>query len=292
MKGILRAIGPCLVLPPFLFVMLHYPVVEDEVCQRAPLIVAHDLARQLEAQTAYVESLNKDLPAPYRCILADYKRLLSAEEFVGLRELSTPKQSFSLAEKALAAFILWRRNLPQDFLTADPVGETMDRITAIGMKEERSELRRADIVFRHVLDCLKQTPPPSVPSAGTRNRLPPDIEKNGLLFCGDRVPLDREDVRRRIESQVDYLLNDMRETLAVWLKRKDRYGKAVEMILVQEGVPAEFAILPALESGYDGSAASPSMAGGWWQFLKPTAVRSRSGDRELDWSLQVNQLKD
>jgi membrane-bound lytic murein transglycosylase D len=162
----------------------------------------------------------------------------------------------------------------------------------MSLKEQQSSRERNHIVFRHFLDCLKHTPPKSVPTYTSRIGLPPDIEKNGLVFCEDPVPLNREDVRRRIEYQINLLLNDFQETTVMWLKRKDRYGKVVEATLVEEGVPKEFSVLPALESGYDRSAASPSLARGWWQLLKPTVVRSPFGEKELDWSIQVNQFKD
>jgi membrane-bound lytic murein transglycosylase D len=113
-----------------------------------------------------------------------------------------------------------------------------------------------------------------------------------LVFCGEKVPVERTDVRRRIEYQIAYLLTDFRDSTGIWLKRRDRYGEAIKRILEREGVPWEFALLPALESGYSRTVVSPSMARGWWQFVRPTAVRSSAKEPELDWALQVDGWRD
>jgi membrane-bound lytic murein transglycosylase D len=85
---------------------------------------------------------------------------------------------------------------------------------------------------------------------------------------------------------------DLRQTTKLWLQRRDRYGQAVAGILKTEGIPVEFSLLPALESGYSASATSPSQARGWWQFVRATAVKSLAQDPNLDWTLRVNESKD
>ena len=112
--------------------------------------------------------------------------------------------------------------------------------------------------------------------------------RTGLTFCGEEIPLDRPDVRQRIEYQLEYLLGDFRETTELWLRRRDRYAWVIEEVLRKEGVPEEFRLLPALESGYNRGVVSPALATGWWQFVRPTAIRSPISDKDLDWSLRID----
>jgi membrane-bound lytic murein transglycosylase D len=151
---------------------------------------------------------------------------------------------------------------------------------------------RDDIISKHTLDCLRYMPPTANSAALPGKGLPSETAKNGLVFCGEKVQVERADVRRRIEYQIAYLLTDFRDSTGIWLKRRDRYGEAIKRILEREGVPWEFALLPALESGYSRTVVSPSMARGWWQFVRPTAVRSSAKEPELDWALQVDGWKD
>lgn len=292
MRSFLYAIVPCLTLPPVLFVMLHYPALDQEVQQRLPLLSAYYIARQLGEHIAFVEQVKGDLPPTYGTILAEYEGLLANGEFMGLKPAAAVRQKRSWAERCLALFVMWRYALPQDFLSTDPIAIIVDRLAEIRRKEAQMAVRRNAIVFNHVLECLRFRPPPSNPPVAPRIGLPPPILKKGLVFCGERVPLTRKDVYRRIEYQINYLCTDFLDTTSAWLKRKDRYGKVIEHILLQEEVPREFVTLPALESGYLGTIVSPSNATGWWQFLKPTAIRCRSKETDLDWTLQVNQWKD
>ena len=151
---------------------------------------------------------------------------------------------------------------------------------------------RDEIISKHTLDCLRYLPPTTASATLSGRGLPSETAKSGLVFCGETVPVERTDLRRRIEYQIAYLLTDFRDSTGIWLKRRDRYGEAIKRILEREGVPWEFALLPALESGYSRTVVSPSMAHGWWQFIKPTAVRSSAKEPDLDWALQVDGWKD
>ncbi len=292
MRSILQAIVPCLLLPLFLFLLLAAPVIEAEVERRLPLVFAYDLSRQLASEIAATESRVDGLPPNYGSILEQYGSLENDMRLKRLAPLSAalPKSHFS--ERLLARFILWKRGLPADFLSSDPVHEISRAIGVARSKEKRSAAMRESILTQHRLDCLRIKPREVLATPRMRYVLPPDVMADGLVFCGERIPLDRDDVRRRIEDQIDYLLTDLRESTVVWLKRRDRYGEAVKEIIESEGLPGEFALLPALESGYDPTAVSPSQARGWWQFVKTTATGSLAKDPSLDWSLRVDQWND
>lgn len=292
MRTFFAALGPCLVFPVVLFVALHYPALDAEVDRRLPLLPVYDIAHQLEAEITYAAGLHKDLPANFGRILSDYGKLVTSDSFLALKRLSASHRQYQLPERVVTSFIAWTRNLPPDILTTDPVGTVLARLDETRKREDLHAQKRDQMLFAHALDCLKYGPPPTGGRLATRIALPPETLLGGLRFCGEAIPLGREDVRRRIEHQINYLLTDFRNTTEIWLRRKDRYGAAIEAILLEEGMPREFVLLPALESGYSSSVVSPSMAAGWWQFLKATAVNSLSGSKDLDWSLQVDQWKD
>jgi membrane-bound lytic murein transglycosylase D len=192
----------------------------------------------------------------------------------------------------MSRLILWTDNLPRDFLVTNPIKRFKAELDSLCEKEQMAASKRDDIVLTHALDCLKYRAPDSGAASVFPTGLPPGLEERGLVFCGERIPLERDDVCRRIEYQIAYLLSDFRETTGIWLKRRDRYGEVMESILEKEGLPKEFALLAALESGYSCSALSGAAAGGWWQFVRPTAIRSHTRSPDLNWSLTVNDLRD
>jgi len=167
--------------------------------------------------------------------------------------------------------------------TSEEVGSPLKKGLALGEKEV--------VPVPHALDRLKHHPP-EAQRPDPRKGIPPAVAQEGLIFCGERIPLERSDILQRIEYQINYLLTDFLDTTRIWLKRKDRYGQAVRKVLAEEGLPDEFVLIPALESGYSSSAVSRARAGGWWQFVRPTAARSKSSAKGLEWTLEVNELKD
>jgi membrane-bound lytic murein transglycosylase D len=283
---------PALALPFVLFVMLSYPVVQEQIHERLPSLTAYDISQQMAAHINHVEFQFEGIPPDYQSVLSEYGSLRNNAEFLKLRDPAPYSLNSTGARKMLTALVLLYEGLPQDFLSADPVDDVLRRLDELDLKQRQMNIRREQILGRHVLDCMKYNPPGSGPTSKLRRGLPPSVEKHGLIFCGEKVPLLRKDVRQRIEYQIDYLLTDLFKSAGIWLKRKDRYGRVVEEIMAKEGMPKEFCILPALESGYSSSVVSPSKAKGWWQFVKATAVRSHQQDEELDWSLRVNSWKD
>jgi len=91
-------------------------------------------------------------------------------------------------------------------------------------------------------------------------------------FCGENVPLDRADVRERLEREF-YNLLDHEGQLVLYIKRAARTGPVVEPILKAQGVPDDLKFVPVVESGLLFRAHSSARAVGYWQFLEPTAKR-------------------
>lgn len=292
MRKVLYTIGPCLLLPPICFVLLAYPVIQRDVNDRIPLLTAYYLSRQMAAETAFADTQSHGLPPIYQRILSDYEGLTSNSRLMELSSTVPRLEDLGPAGRMIARAMLRGVNLPADFLETDPLQEIVDRISTIRRKEKRAIEARESIVRRHVLDCLRFQPPPALKTVSPRKGFPQDVTEAGLVFCGERVPLERADVRHRISYQIDYLIGDFRTTTGIWLKRKGRYGIAINTVLRQEGLPEEFSLLPALESGFSSAVVSPSMALGWWQFVKPTARLSQTVNSELNWKLQVDDWKD
>ena len=86
-------------------------------------------------------------------------------------------------------------------------------------------------------------------------------------FCASiKIPQDPD-----INKFVNYYLNEDYQWFLKALKRYSLYKGIVEKILKANGCPEELALLPIVESGYNGKAISKSSAVGYWQFIKSTA---------------------
>lgn len=292
MRRVFNIIVPVVVLPVVFCAMLSYPMVREQIRERSPLLTAYDLSRQLASQITYVESMNYGVPTNYGDIIKEYRGLVDNAKLMSFRDLSASTVQWPLFRRKLAGLVLWMQDLPPDMLEVDPVGDIIRHVQEVQEKQRLMDARRRDVMTAHLLGCLKHQPPDPTPFSQVRRGLPPSVAGTDLIFCGEPIPISRKDVRRRIEYQIDYLLTDFFETTGIWLKRRDRYGGVVQDILLQEGLPKEFCLIPALESGYRSGVVSPSKAMGWWQFVKPTALNSRSRREDLDWSLEVNQWRD
>ncbi|MFH0823263.1 MAG: lytic transglycosylase domain-containing protein [Pseudomonadota bacterium] len=288
MKRFLHTAGTCLLVPPLFFVMLAFPLLSAEIGAKQSLLTLYQISRQLKAEIRERESLGQQGGPLYGSIIRDYGPLAEDSRLWETRDPAAARH-LSPAERVVARLILMSLKLPSDFYTADPVREIRETVEALKQKEASLEIQREEMVRSASLDQLKYGPRPA--AAESRRGLPQTVTDRGLVFCRETIPLARPDVRRRIESEIDYLLTDLRETTGLWLKRKDRYGCLVGRILEQEGVPKEFALLPALESGYTSSIKSPTQALGWWQFVKPTA-KDASKALGFDWTLRVDKLHD
>ena len=292
MRDLLYVIVPCVLLPAALFGMLAYPTLQAVVDARMPLLSAHYVCRQLHNEVNAAANRSDGLPACYGMILADYGPLTQHADLNKLQGLSACVSRPTLPETPIAALVLWWRRLPSDFLSADPVADIAITLADVRRREDLMAARREELLAEHVLSCLRYDPPPAEVFGSAGRWALPEPVLQGFVFCGERVLLERTDVRVRIENQIEYLLTDFRETTGIWLKRKDRYSGIILNILLKEGLPREFGLLPALESGYDRTRVSPSMAAGWWQFVKQTAASGPYGTKEAAWTLRENDWKD
>ncbi len=93
---------------------------------------------------------------------------------------------------------------------------------------------------------------------------------NELSFCGEPVPLERIDVRERLDREL--LVNTYWQSNTLLAhKRAARWFPLIEEILEREGVPDDMKYLALIESGLT-NVVSPAGATGYWQFMKETAT--------------------
>ena len=89
-----------------------------------------------------------------------------------------------------------------------------------------------------------------------------------LMFAGERVPIEKEDVRERIDREL--LVNTYWQSNGLLLfKRAHKFFPILEPILEKNGIPDDFKYLAVIESGLL-NARSPAGARGFWQIMKNT----------------------
>lgn len=87
-----------------------------------------------------------------------------------------------------------------------------------------------------------------------------------LTFAGEKVELDKTDIRERIDREL--LVNTYWQSNALlWFKRTHKYFPVIEPILKEKGVPDDFKYLSVIESDLR-NVTSPAGAKGMWQMLK------------------------
>lgn len=90
-----------------------------------------------------------------------------------------------------------------------------------------------------------------------------------LWFAGERVPLEKEDIKERIDREL--LVNTYWQSNGLLMfKRTHKYFPIIEPILKRNGIPDDFKYLAVIESGLM-NVGSPAGARGFWQLLKDTA---------------------
>jgi len=93
---------------------------------------------------------------------------------------------------------------------------------------------------------------------------------NELSFCDEQVPMDRLDVRERLDREL--LVNTYWQSNTVLVhKRANRWFPLISAVLEREGVPDDMKYIAVIESGF-ANVVSPAGAAGPWQFLKATAL--------------------
>lgn len=121
---------------------------------------------------------------------------------------------------------------------------------------------------------------------------------DGLNFAGELVPIEKPDIRERIDREL--LVNTYWQSNGLLLfKRVHKYFPIIEPILEKNGIPNDFKYLAVIESGLL-NVTSPAGAKGFWQIMKSTGrengleVNSNVDERyHIEKSTQVacNYLK-
>lgn len=87
-------------------------------------------------------------------------------------------------------------------------------------------------------------------------------------FAGEKVPLDRDDIRERLDREI--LVNTYwHSNTLLCIKRAHRWFPVIEPILAANGIPDDFKYLALIESGFV-NVVSPAGATGFWQFIEET----------------------
>lgn len=92
-----------------------------------------------------------------------------------------------------------------------------------------------------------------------------------LSLCDEAVPLEKLDVRERLDREL--LVNTYWQSNTLLAhKRAARWFPVIAPILAREGVPDDMKYLALIESGLT-NVVSPMGATGFWQFMKETAIQ-------------------
>jgi len=110
---------------------------------------------------------------------------------------------------------------------------------------------------------------------------------DGVELCGQPVPLEREDVRERLELEVLLILGNPAQT-ALWIKRMPRHFPMIEAAIAEAGLPADLKYVAVVESSLRPDALSRAGAAGPWQFMRGTGKQcgldqDRFVDERRDW---------
>lgn len=106
--------------------------------------------------------------------------------------------------------------------------------------------------------------------------------KPPLTFCGESVPVNDEDVRERIETELLLMAWDRAQTV-LWMKRAGRFFPHMEKTLKAKGLPDDLKYIAVIESSLRAGVNSSAGASGFWQFIEPTGKK---------YGLDVNPLVD
>jgi hypothetical protein len=108
-------------------------------------------------------------------------------------------------------------------------------------------------------------------------------------FCGERVPLENDDVRERVEREF-VVQTYFHSATIFYLKRINRWFPVIEKILKEKGVPDDFKYLALAESGLE-NVVSPAGAVGFWQFMDYNAPKYKLiVNDEIDERYNVEKL--
>ena len=90
-----------------------------------------------------------------------------------------------------------------------------------------------------------------------------------LEFCGERVPVEVQEVKERLEKELLLTVWDKPQVI-LWLKRSPRYLRLIEEMLEDNGMPDDLKYVTIAESALRPHVRSRKGAVGFWQFIKDT----------------------
>ncbi len=93
-----------------------------------------------------------------------------------------------------------------------------------------------------------------------------------LTFCGERLMLENQEVRARMEKELLLSLWN-RPQVILWLKRGGKYLPLMEKMLKENNVPDDLKFVAIVESALRPHAGSRKGAIGFWQFMPQTGRR-------------------
>jgi membrane-bound lytic murein transglycosylase D len=133
------------------------------------------------------------------------------------------------------------------------------------------------ILFSAIFFCMTVAgclylPSPAVAAQAAPAAVPIfDIPSN-LNFCGEKVPLERQDVRELMDqAMIGSVYNHPQVIL--WIKRANRYFPYIEKKLKEKNLPDDLKYVVVAESSLKTYAVSSAKAVGPWQFVAGTAKR-------------------
>ncbi|MGD9074686.1 MAG: transglycosylase SLT domain-containing protein, partial [Desulfobacteraceae bacterium] len=93
-----------------------------------------------------------------------------------------------------------------------------------------------------------------------------------IELCGERVPVENQEVRERFEKELLLSLWD-RPQVILWLKRSRRYMPTIEQMLKENGLPEDLKYVAVAESALRPHVRSGRGARGFWQFMAGTGKK-------------------
>jgi LysM repeat protein len=95
---------------------------------------------------------------------------------------------------------------------------------------------------------------------------------NSLNFCGEKVPLNEEEIKERLERELLNALDNNNDVI-LWLKRSNRYFPHIEKVLKKNSLPDDLKYITIAESSLKPHATSNKGAVGYWQFIESTGAK-------------------
>jgi len=93
-----------------------------------------------------------------------------------------------------------------------------------------------------------------------------------LTFCGEKVPIEIQDIKERLEKELLLALWD-RPQVILWLKRSSRYLPIIKGMLKENKLPEDLKYIAIAESALRPHVSSNRGAIGFWQFMRQTGIR-------------------